>query len=146
MRRSPLQNLILSKPLSFLLLPANTRRGNSERFDSKSQGHPLTSLCRPICASAQGPGQSQRCRRGRSSQHPAFSLLRAQRLPARHWPSRGRQLNPKQVWLKLCPPLHPRSLLAPKFCTTPLPLHSSAAYPKKPPASTTSITHILFKK
>lgn len=81
-----------------------------------------------------------------SSQHPAFSLLRAQRLPPRHWPSRGRQLNPKQVWLKLCPPLHPRSLLAPKFCTTPLPLHSSAAYPKKPPASTTSITHILFKK
>lgn len=76
MRRSPLQNLILSKPLSFLLLPANTRRGNSERFDSKSQGHPLTSPCRPICASAQGPGQSQRCRRGREL--PASSFLSAQ--------------------------------------------------------------------
>ena len=76
MRRSPLQNLILSKPLSFLLLPANIRRGNSERFYSKSQGHPLTSLCRPFCASAQGPGQSQRCRRGREL--PASSFLSAQ--------------------------------------------------------------------
>lgn len=130
MRRSSLQNLILSKMLSFLLLPANTQRGNSERFDSKSQGQALTSLCHPFCGSARGPGQNQRCRRGREL--PASSLLSAQRLPPRCWPSRGGRMNPKQVWLKLCPPPHPPGLLlAPKFCTTPLPPTQFSCLPKE---------------
>lgn len=83
-----------------------------------------------------------------SSQHPAFSLLRAQRLPPRCWPSRGRQMNPKQVWLKLCPPLHPPGLLlAPKFCTTPLPPTQFSCLPKEAaclrplPSPTFSLRH-----
>lgn len=126
MRRSPLQNLILSKPLSFLLLPANTRRGNSERFNSKSQGHSLTSLCRPFCASAQGPGQSQRCKRGREL--PASSFLSAQRLPARHWPSRGRRLNPNRCGSNSALPRTPQVSSSPQVL-----YHTPAPYPVQLP-------------
>lgn len=41
-------------------------------------------------------------------------------------------MNPKQVWLKLCPPPHPPGLLlAPKFCTTPLPPTQFSCLPKE---------------
>lgn len=93
-RRNLFRIQIISKPLSSLPFPANTHRGNSKRFNSKSQGCPVTSLCHPFCGSAQG--QSHQCRRGREV--PASSFLSAQgseATPSTLAQQRETGLNPK---------------------------------------------------
>lgn len=131
-RRNLFRSRILSKPLSSLLLPANThkvvqKKGSSPRAkDALSFPSAILSVGLPKAqGKVKGTGEEER------SKHP----LRAQATPSTPAQQGESGLNPKWVWLfrfpNYCLP-HPKSPPAPKFCTTASlhhPIPGSAALP-----------------
>lgn len=131
-RRNLFRSRILSKPLSSLLLPANThkvvqKKGSSPRAkDALSFPSAILSVGLPKAqGKVKGTGEEER------SKHP----LSAQATPSTPAQQGESGLNPKWVWLfrfpNYCLP-HPKSPPAPKFCTTASlhhPIPGSAALP-----------------